>query len=112
MLIPVWLMETAQATVSVPTSIYIPVSSGLNSAQPGINNTNLGKKKVLVTNTSPMCIAKSQLSSHHNLLLLERRYFSPPIPTLAAWMGLVLNLGAAGVATSWMLPGNGGTAQN
>lgn len=49
-----------------------------------------------------MCIAKSQLSNHHTLLLLGRCYFSPLLPTLAAWMGLVLSPGAAGVATPGM----------
>lgn len=69
----------------------------------------------------PIYVANSRLSSHNSLLLLGRHYLSPLLPARAVnlpWMGLVLNLGAAGVAClpshrlfeTRTLPGNGGTA--
>lgn len=98
---------------------YVPLP--LNFVQPKIKNINLREKEVLVTNTLAYLWSRADsalTTASHCWEEATQSLCSPRWPVARPWMGLVLNLGAAGVTClpshclfeTWMLPGNSGIA--
>lgn len=98
---------------------YVP--RPLNFVQPKIKNVNLREKEVLVTNTLAYLWSRADsalTTASHCWEEATQSLCSPRWPVARPWMGLVLNLGAAGVTClpshclfeTWMLPGNSGIA--
>lgn len=94
-LIPVWLTETVPKPQSVfqpCSSTYIPVSSGLNSAQAEIKNTNLGKRRILVTNTSARVHSKEPTQQPPQPPTAAKVLLQPSAPHTGCMDGVAVEL--------------------
>lgn len=87
-----------QSALPPRSMTYVPLP--LNFVQPKIKNVNLREKEVLVTNTLAYLWSRADsalTTASHCWEEATQSLCSPRWPVARPWMGLVLNLGAAGV---------------
>lgn len=83
----------------------MPVSSGLNSVQPGIKTTNLAKKKVLVRNTSAHAHSKEPTQQPPQPPTAGKVLLQPSNPHSASMDGAAVESGSSWSCHHMDVPG-------